>query len=137
MFFKIVINNDNLTNSKSKKQDPHKESKTLPKEPVHITKDIVDENDHMIGKCIADIFCMDVTIIETIWVEPKYRMMGLGAELLEKVEQESRDNGCSAIHLDTFDEETKEFFIHAGYEVYGVLEDCPKDHSRYYIKKEF
>ena len=29
----------------------------------------------------------------------------------------------------------KEFYEKQGYEVFGVLEDCPKGHCRYYLKK--
>jgi hypothetical protein len=38
-------------------------------------------------------------------------------------------------HLDTFDWQTKEFYLKHGYEVFGVLDDCPPGHKRYYMKK--
>ena len=39
------------------------------------------------------------------------------------------------IHLDTFDFQAKDFYLKHGYEVFGVLDDCPKGHKRYYMKK--
>jgi hypothetical protein len=40
-------------------------------------------------------------------------------------------------HLDTFDWQAKEFYEHLGYEVFGILENCPRGHNRYYMKKVF
>ena len=31
--------------------------------------------------------------------------------------------------------QAKDFYIKHGYEVFGVLDDCPKGHKRYYMKK--
>ena len=46
-----------------------------------------------------------------------------------------REKGCHLIHLDTFDFQAKDFYIKHGYEVFGVLDECPKKHKRYYLKK--
>jgi hypothetical protein len=39
------------------------------------------------------------------------------------------------LHLDTFDFQAKDFYVKHGYEVFGVLEDCPEGHVRYFMKK--
>ena len=39
------------------------------------------------------------------------------------------------IHLDTCDFQSKDFYLKQGYEIFGVLDNCPKGHKRYYLKK--
>ena len=77
----------------------------------------------------------NVAYIDTLCVDEAYRGKGLGAKLLAEVESAAKEKGCYLIHLDTFDFQAKEFYEKQGYEVFGVLEDCPKEHSRYYLKK--
>ena len=43
--------------------------------------------------------------------------------------------GAKLIHLDTFDFQAKEFYEKQGYIVFGILENCPEKHYRYYLKK--
>ena len=43
--------------------------------------------------------------------------------------------GATLAHLDTFDFQAKDFYLKHGYEVFGILDDCPKGHKRYYMKK--
>jgi hypothetical protein len=59
----------------------------------------------------------------------------LGTILLNKVEEKAKQLGATLSHLDTFDFQAKDFYLKHGYEVFGVLDDCPKDHKRYYMKK--
>jgi len=44
--------------------------------------------------------------------------------------------GCRISHLDTFDFQAKGFYEKLGYTVFGVLEDCPEGHNRYYMSKK-
>ena len=95
-----------------------------------LDKKITDDN----GMIIA-VYCWNVAYIDTLWVDSEYRGKGLGAELLAEVEKTAKAKGCYLIHLDTFDFQAKEFYEKQGYEVFGVLDDCPKGHCRYYLKK--
>ena len=83
------------------------------------------------------MYCWNVAYIETLWVDESHRGQGLGAKLLAEVENTAKEKGCYLIHLDTFDFQAKEFYEKQGYVVFGVLEDCPKGHCRYYLKKAF
>ena len=82
------------------------------------------------------MYCWNVTYIDTLWVDETYRGKGLGSQLLTEVERTAKENGCYLIHLDTFDFQAKEFYKKQGYEVFGILEDCPKEHCRYYLMKK-
>lgn len=73
--------------------------------------------------------------ISVLFVDEPYRGRGLGTWLLKHVEEKAKSTGIRLIHLDTFDFQAKDFYLRQGYEIFGVLEDCPKGHSRYYLKK--
>ena len=100
-----------------------------------LDKKITDDNGNIIAGCVAKMYCWNVAYIDTLWVGSEYRGQGLGARLLAEVEKTSKAKGSYLIHLDTFYFKAKEFYEKQGYEVFGVLEDCPKEHSRYYLKK--
>lgn len=101
-----------------------------------LDKKITDDNGKIIAGCVAKMYCWNVAYIDTLWVDSKYRGKGLGAKLLAEIEKTAKLKGCYLIHLDTFDFQAKEFYEKQGYEVFGILEDCPKGHFRYYLKKE-
>ncbi len=109
--------------------------KTQEVEFVEIVKKIIDNKNNIIAGRYAKMYCWNVIYIDILWVDERYRKHGLGAKLLEEIERIAVEQKCSLIHLDTFDFQAKDFYLKHGYEVFGVLEDCPKDHCRYYLKK--
>lgn len=100
-----------------------------------INKHIKDEN----GQIIAGINCIDYSwkclYIDVLWVSQDYRKRGLGSKLLTEIETIARKYEIQLIHLDTFDFQALDFYLKNGYEVYGVLDNCPQNHKRYYLKK--
>ena len=110
--------------------------KTQSEEFVSINKKIVNKYGSIIAGCIAKMYCWNVIYIDILWVDEKYRKCGLGTRLLDELEAVALEYKCSLIHLDTFDFQAKDFYIKNGYEIFGVLEDCPKGHCRYYLKKK-
>ena len=102
-------------------------------EPV--SKKIVDEEGNIIAGCLAIMHCWNVVAIDILWVDDQYRGQRLGSILLDEVECEATEKGCHLVHLDTYDFQAKGFYEKNGYSVFGTLEDCPKGHIRYYLKK--
>ena len=102
---------------------------------IYINRVIENENKEIIAGISGKIYCWNCVYVDQLWVDEKYRKEGLGRSLLEDVENLSNEKGCHLIHLDTFDFQAKDFYLRNGYEVFGVLEDCPKEHKRYYLKK--
>ncbi len=39
------------------------------------------------------------------------------------------------VHTDIYEFQAKDFHLKHGYEIFGVLDDCPPGHKRYYMKK--
>jgi|GEM_PF-725756 len=91
------------------------------------------------GDTIAGInsilYCWNCLYIDVLWVKEDLRKHGYGSALLNEVEKVAKEKGCKLIHLDTFDFQAKDFYLKHGYEVFGVLDDCPSEHKRYYMKK--
>ena len=91
------------------------------------------------GNIIAGInsmlYCWNCLYIDVLWVKEEFRKQGHGSLLLNEVEKIAKEKGCNLIHLDTFDFQGKDFYIKHGYEIFGVLDNCPIEHKRYYMKK--
>ncbi|MBQ9674029.1 MAG: GNAT family N-acetyltransferase [Ruminococcus sp.] len=101
----------------------------------NINKKFVDSYGNIIAGCIARMYCWHVLYVDILWVDEKYRKKGLGSKLLKYVEDNAAKKGCYLVHLDTFDFQAKDFYIKHGYEIFGILNDCPMNHSRIYLQK--
>lgn len=81
----------------------------------------------LLGNCLS---------IEILWVEPEHRNQGYATKLLLTIEEAAQRNGSKLSQVDTFDFQALEFYQKNGYELFGVLEDCPcPGNKRYYLKK--
>lgn len=110
--------------------------KTQEADFVNIYKKIVNDEGEIIAGCLAKMYCWNVIYVDILWIDEAYRKQGLGSKLLKEIERIAVEENCTLIHLDTFDFQAKDFYIKHGYEVFGILEDCPKEHCRYYLKKK-
>ena len=98
-------------------------------------KKMTDENGRIVAGCLAARTVWGTAEVSVLWVDEAYRKQGLGTQLLADVEKDFRENGCNIVLLDTFDWQARAFYEKQGYSVFGTLEDCPKGHCRYYMKK--
>ncbi len=74
--------------------------------------------------------------IELLYVYEEYRHQGIGSLLLQHVEKIAKTHDCYLAHLDTFDFQAKTFYLEHGYQIFGILENAPRGHSRYYMRKD-
>ncbi len=100
-----------------------------------INRDIKDLNGDVIAGINSLLYCWNCLYIDVLWVKEECRKEGYGSILLNEVEKIAKEKECKLIHLDTFDFQAKDFYIKHGYEVFGVLDDCPIEHKRYFLKK--
>ncbi|MCX7121662.1 MAG: GNAT family N-acetyltransferase [Gammaproteobacteria bacterium] len=96
---------------------------------------IIKEDGVFIAGISAYCYTWKIMHIDLLFVEESHRDHDLGTLLLNQVETDAKKLGVSLIHLDTFDFQAKDFYLKHGYEVFGVLDDCPEKHKRYYLKK--
>lgn len=96
---------------------------------------VIEKDGEIAGGILGKMYCWNCLYIDTLWIKEEYRKYGLGSKLLKEVERLAKEKGCYLIHLDTFDFQAKDFYIKHGYEVFGVLDDCPEGHKRYFLKK--
>lgn len=75
--------------------------------------------------------------ITYLWLDKDIRGKHLGHRLLNIAEAEAIKRGCKHCHLDTFDFQAMKFYEHCGYSVFGVLEDYPVGHKRYFMQKRY
>ncbi|WP_040213949.1 GNAT family N-acetyltransferase [Clostridium polynesiense] len=102
---------------------------------ISMSRTMKDEKGNIVAGLSAVLYCWNCLYIDMLVVKKEFRGKGHGAQLLKEVEKQAKEQGCYLIHLDTFDFQAKDFYIKQGYEIFGVLEDCPKEHKRYFLKK--
>jgi GNAT superfamily N-acetyltransferase len=73
--------------------------------------------------------------IDILWLDERVRRKGYGSEILAMAEQEAVQRGCGHAFLDTLSFQALPFYQKAGYVVFGVLDDFPTGHKRYYLQK--
>ena len=71
-----------------------------------------------------------------LWLEEKKRGLGYGSQLLDAAEQEALRRGCRHVHLDTLSFQALPFYEKNGYSVFGVLEELPAGHRRFFLSKK-
>ena len=102
---------------------------------MDLSRKIVDENGTIVAGILCKLDSWGCLHVEILWVDRANRKAGLGSKILKEVEAISKAAGGHLVHLDTFDFQAKDFYLKNGYEIFGVLDDCPLGHKRYFLKK--
>ena len=99
---------------------------------------VVDEQGAIIGGCVLDIDKMKTAEIDRLWVDARYRNLGIGSALIRRAEQEAREKGCrSIVNTYIFDFQTaKRLFERHGYRHIGTVRDWPKGYESYTLIKK-
>jgi ribosomal protein S18 acetylase RimI-like enzyme len=96
---------------------------------------LLDEAGQIVGGLIAVIH-WNLLEIKVLWVGEGLRGRGHGSALLKAVEQEGLQRQCRQSVVDTFSFQAPDFYLRHGYEVFGVLKNCPPGQRRYYLRKD-
>jgi GNAT superfamily N-acetyltransferase len=73
--------------------------------------------------------------VSDVWVDPSLRGKGCATKLMTAIEQMAIERRCVNSYLDTFSFQARPLYEKLGYKVFGTLEDHPKGHSHYFLKK--
>jgi len=72
-----------------------------------------------------------------LWVAEVARGVGHGTRLMENAETYARSRGAVGIILETHSFQARPFYERLGYEVFGVLDEYPIGHVKFFLKKTF
>jgi len=75
--------------------------------------------------------------VQMLFVPEKLRGRGVGAGLMATAEREARERGCRGAIVDTLSFQAGPFYQKIGYELFGILEDCPPGYNQLYLCKRF
>lgn len=103
---------------------------------IPINRVIKNSKGYVLAGINSRLYCWNCCYVDILWVREGYRNQGYGSILLKEVENFARQNGGYIMHLDTFDFQAKDFYIKHGYKIFGILENVPIGHKRYYMSKE-
>jgi GNAT superfamily N-acetyltransferase len=92
------------------------------------------EEGAVVGGLTADTYWGWLYVI-LFWLAEEVRGQGYGQAILAAAENEARQRGCHHAHLDTLSFQALPFYEKQGYTIWGVLEDMPVGHKRYYLQK--
>jgi GNAT superfamily N-acetyltransferase len=73
--------------------------------------------------------------VQLLWVSESLRGRGVGRRLLGAAESEAAARGCRHAYLDTLDFQARPFYEREGYTLFGVQDDYPPGHQRFFLRK--
>jgi GNAT superfamily N-acetyltransferase len=103
--------------------------------PRHLSIIARSDQDGIVGGVLGETK-WDWMYIGWLWVSETHRAQGVGTRLMRDAEQEAVAMGCHHAHLTTLDFQARVFYEKLGYEVFAALEDYPRGHTRFMMKKK-
>jgi GNAT superfamily N-acetyltransferase len=77
----------------------------------------------------------DWLFVAILWVDDDLRGKGYATRMMDAAEQYARERGCHSASLDTHSFQARPFYEKRGYELFGELDDYPKGHKKFFLKK--
>jgi GNAT superfamily N-acetyltransferase len=94
-----------------------------------------DNEENLIGGSTFYLF-EEFVYVDQLWVHEEYQGQGLGQKILQAVENEAREKGALASHLDTFSfQNAKAFYEKCGYHETSRHDSINGKHIRYFMMK--
>jgi len=73
--------------------------------------------------------------VSDVWVDTAIRGKGYATKLMTAIEHLALERRCSYSYLDTFNFQARPLYEKLDYKVFVTLEDHPKGHTHYFMKK--
>ncbi|MGH7924290.1 MAG: GNAT family N-acetyltransferase [Candidatus Binatus sp.] len=75
--------------------------------------------------------------VSDVWIDASLRGKGHATKLMTSIERRATERQCVHSYLDTFSFQARPLYEKLGHKVFGTLEDHPKGHTHYFMKKTF
>ena len=96
---------------------------------------VKDESGIILGGILGEIN-WNWMYIHGLWINESIRKDGWGTKLLSHLEEYALSQNTPRIRLETTTFQALDFYIKAGYSVFGELPDMPKGHTCYFLQKQ-
>ena len=93
-----------------------------------------NEDGEILGGALGDTWGLWLHVSD-LWVDPALRGKGYAMKLMTAIEHLAVQRGCANCYLDTFSFQAPPLYEKLGYKAFGTLENHPKGHSHYFLKK--
>jgi GNAT superfamily N-acetyltransferase len=100
----------------------------------HALSILAREKGEIVGGMLAIVYFRGMNL-QCLWVREDQRGKKLGSAFLEQAEQAARSLDCTLIHGHTFSFQAPDFYLKAGYEVFGTIEDYPPGKNCFFLRK--
>ncbi len=74
--------------------------------------------------------------IEVLWIEEALRNRGIGGQLISEAETVAIERKCAGSYIETSSPEARRLYQRLGYEIFETLDNYPKGHQKYFLKKD-
>jgi len=95
-----------------------------------------NDNGEIIGGCIAQAYEYHWSrmLLDTLWVDERYRHQGIGSMIIREVERIAKEKGCRVVTLGTASFMARPFYEKHGYTVFTTLKK-PNGYISYSLVK--
>ena len=73
--------------------------------------------------------------ITFLWIDEAVRGQRWATKLMDQAEAYAVEHHCHSATLDTHSFQARPFYEKRGYEVFGTLDDYPKGHKKFFLRK--
>jgi ribosomal protein S18 acetylase RimI-like enzyme len=101
--------------------------------PVHLY--VQNERGEILGGLLANIWGGWLHIAY-LWIDEVVRGQRWATKLMDYAEAYARERGCHSADLDTHSFQARPFYEKRGYEVFATLDDYPKGHKKFFLRKK-
>ena len=113
-----------------------KELDSLPANDKYTICILLKKEETIVGGLISEI-ADNWLFIDQAWVPEAFRGKGIGSEMIKLIEEKSKEYGTVGSNLCTSSFQALDFYKSHSYTIFGSLDDYPKGHIEYYLKKKF
>ena len=94
-----------------------------------------NERDEVMGGLLGSIWGGWLHIAY-LWVDEAERGKDAATRMMDQAEAYARERHCHSIMLDTHSFQARPFHEKRGFEVFATLDDWPKGHKKFFLKKK-